>query len=938
MQITQKLNDSLSNLPAISNELVNTLDWAWLIDFGQGDFAKAKAMTEIALLSEWNTANLLARALVHQLQGEYNQALSLLEQAFIIESKSQHQLIAASIIYLTERKIKENLVDGFSLIPTLSNVDTLWQQKNQNLLPKVSDFNYHLIINLIQQIATILPCWRTNITQQFDLELQEQDRELIFKNLTEQLELYQEQEYYAIADFFYCCFAEILTLSGQFVAGWQLLANLAPAYLNSEKYLATAWYLMCQGDLIMETAPFGKPIVFGYRLIENDFDLITIQSLDRSVIDTATAQQQYLQARQYFNLASATRGEAMAMTRLAYLNGVQKQWHLATCGYEEAQKVFLDLGDPLNAIAAEMGYLWSYLHCEDLDTELIANLEKTANWIQRNSAVTFAMSWLLAFVAAAQEVLPQEDGIVVSQRLIKVAEIMATKGLDLAVIFDSVSCWQFWQHCHRAIANFYRYLAIELTQINDWEQAFVIGEKIRIYGIQSQLKVANQAVYLEDKLNSIIPLEQIATFLPLYTVLFSFIVTPNQLIGWAITKKGLVNKFLLNEVEQEEFKAENLEQTINIWFDNLLEVNFNSTLNRVLEHILLEPFALEIETNRHLVITTCDRIQGLSFAGLKYHHSTKSNILKKEISLNEQKTLSYLFYASQIATCELIATATNRVLIFTEEDNLINNLINRRKELTFLSLSQGLALAIAQIYDIRPLNNLTKISSEILEIMDFKPVIHLFLAETSFLLQQLVEHKIISELVILNIQDFKLKQLPSIQLNNVAQSIMNAGAKTVVTIFDREDSLATAILTSFFHQGLYFGQSIAEALRQAQKQLRLVTAQEALDFCHYLQSHIAWQNKSDRALRALITKYTGDVMVLGKDYNRATEAYAVAIKIFKNVGYTTEAQSLQNKYKMLKSLQKISKPFQGERLIFEAPAYWNNTYIYGDWQLSFVGL
>jgi hypothetical protein len=933
MQITPKLNDSLSNLPAISNELVNTLDWAWLIDFGQGDFAKAKAMTEIALLSEWNTTNLVARALVHQLQGEYNQALSLLEQAFIIESKSQNKFIIASIIYLTERKIKENLVDGFSLIPTLTDVDTLWKQRTQNLPQEVSDFNYHLTINLIQQIATILPCWRTNITQQFNQEQQKKDRELILKNLTEQLELYQEQEYYAIAEFFYCCFAEILALSGQFVAGWQLLANLAPAYLNSEQYLATAWYLMCQGDLIIETAPFGKPIVFGYRLIENNFDFVTIQSLDRSTIDTATAQQQYLQARQYFNLASATRGEAMAMMRLAYLNGVQKQWYLATCGYEEAQKVFGDLGDRLNAIAAEMGYLWSYLQYEAITAELIANLEKTANWMQKNSTVTFAMSWLLAFVAAAQEVLPQENGIVISQRLIKVAEIMANKAIDLAVVFASISCWQFWQHCHKAIANFYRYLAVELTQIDDWEEAFVIGEKVRIYSTQSQIKIFSQAIYLEAKLNSIIPLKQIATFIPLYTVLFSFIVTPNKLLGWAVTNKGLVNKFFLNEVEGEEFKSENLEQTINIWLNNLLETSLNFTLNRVLEQIFLEPFALEIETNRHLVITTCDRLQGLSFAALKYHYRTKSNILKKEISLNEEKTISYLFYASQIATCELIATATNQVLVFTEEDNLVEP-----KKLTVLSLTQGLALAIAQIYNIQPLNNLTKISQEILDIMDFKPVIHLFLGETSFLFNQLIEHKIISELVILNIRDFKLRQLPSIQLNNIAHSLINAGAKTVVILFDNEDSLATAILTSFFHQGLYFGKSIAEALRQAQKQLRLVTAQEALDFCHYLQSHIAWQKKSDRALRALITKCTGDVMILGKDYNRATEAYAVAIKIFKNVGYTTEAQSLQKNYKMFKSLQKISKPFQGERLIFDAPAYWNNTYIYGDWQLSFVGL
>ncbi|VEP17278.1 conserved hypothetical protein [Hyella patelloides LEGE 07179] len=940
MQITQRLNDTLSALPSISNELVDTLDWAWLVDFGQGNFAHAQAKIEIALLGEWNLSNVLARALVHQLQGEYNQAISLLEKAFLRESEDKNKLIIATIAYLTERKAKENLADGFSLSATKTETDTLWKQRTQVLKQEIQDLEYRLEINLIQQIAAILPCWRTTIAKQTDDSKQEKYQELILEKLTKQLEIYQGQSYYAIAEFLYCCFAELLALSGQFVAGWQLLEQLAPAYLNSEKYLETAWYLMCQGDLIMETAPFGKPIVFGYRLIENNLDCTTIKLLDRSTIDTAFAQQQYLQARQYFSKASAPRGEAMATMRLAYVNAVQEQWYLAACGYEEAHKIFINLGDRLNAIAAEMGYLWSFLQYEALEAELFKNLQHSANWMFDNGTATFAMSWLLVFTAAAQEVLPQENGVVVSKKLIKIAEIIATKAIDIKIVFSSVSCSQFWQHCHAVISDFYRNLALELAQKNDWQQAFIAAEKVKIHGIHSQHRSASQALYLEAQLNSVIPLEKIATFLPLNTVLLSFLTTSTKLLSWAITNKGLVKSNILDKIDGEKFQIKKLEQVINARLNSLVDFNLDSQPTKILEQILLNPFTSEIETNKHLVITTCDRLRGLSFAALKYHYSVNANILKKEASLGEEKSISYLFYASQLADCQLTATATNKVLIFTEDGNLIRHQTNQQlhSNSSCLSLSQGLAIAIAQIYNIHPLNNLNQISAKILKLIDFKPVIHLFLSETNLLLNKLIQQNITSELVILSIRDFKIKQLPSKQLTNLSQSIINTGAKTVVTIFDGEDSLATAILTSFFHQGLYFGQSVAEALRQAQKQLRLVTAQEALDFCHYLQSHIPWQTESDRALRALITKYIGDVMTLGQDYYRATEAYEVAIKILESVGYKTEAKSLQKNYKILKSLQKTSKKFQAEHLIFDSPGYWNNAYIYGDWQLSFVGL
>ena len=955
-----KLNDTLEGFPSISKELINTIDWAWLIDFGQGNFTEAKAMTEIALLSEWNTTNLLARALVHQLQGEYERALSLLEQAFSIENDPKNKLFITTITYLIERKTKENLVNGFSIIATKTDIDTAWKQKTKFLKREVKDLNYHLIINLIQEIAAILPRWRTTIVRYANKELQEQYKKLILEHLTKQLELYQEKQYYAVSELIYCYFAELLALGGQSVAGWQLFDNLIPAYLNSKKYLEAAWYLMCQGDLIVETVPFGKPIVFGYRFTEYKLDLIELKLLDRSVIDTVSAQQQYLQARHYFTMANAPRGEAMAIMRLSYVNAIQKQWYLAVHGYEEAQKIFLQMGDCLNAIAAQMGYLWCVLQCEAISIESLANLKESARWMLKNGTVSFAMSWLLAFTAAAQEALLQDNQIVVSQRLVEVAEILATEALNATVVFDSVSSYQLWQNCCRAISDFYRHLSVTITEQNKWQQAFVTAEKAKIYSAQSYISDSQQIGQLVTKIKSIPSLEKIAELLPFNTLLLSFVVTNTKLLGWAITRKGLVKTSLLNQIGIKNTQADSLEQTINVWLNNLSEPQPVVQLNQVLADFFLEPFAEEIATNKHLVITTCDRLQGLSFAALKYQYDRDLPILKKEIILGEEKSLSYLLFASEIVDCELIATMTDRVLIVTEDGYASDNeqTTEVADSLDTLSLFKALAFAIVKIYNTSTLDKLIasnavhlslsspnlyreqmrEVTQEIGDIMNLKQIIHLFISESTFWIDELRQQDLTNELIIVNVRDFKIKQLPNKQLNNLIQTLMNGKVKTVVLIFEGENTLATAILTLFFHQGLYFGQSVAEALRQAQKQLRTITAQEALDFCHYLQSHIPWQTKSDRALRALITKYTGDIMVLGQDYYRATEAYSVATKILENVGYHQEAESLQNKYKMLKSLQKISQPFQANNLIFDTLTCWNCAYIYGDWQLSFVGL
>lgn len=923
------LNDTLKSLPTISEELVETLDWAWLIDFGQGDFSEAKVKTEIALLGKWSNYNLVAKALVHQLRGEYKQALLLLEEALKSCSDPEEQLLIETIAYWTRRKAQENLADGFAIDKKPSQIDTEWLEKTKTIKEQVKNISCRLETNLIQQIATILPCWRTTIALQTDSKIRKQYQDLILEQLTEQLALYQGKEYYAISEFLYCCFAELLALSGQFVAGWELLENLAPAYFNSAKYLETARYLIAQGDLIVETYPFGKPVVFGYRLIDVNSDTATL--LDRSQIDATSAQQLYLEARECFENATAERGVAIANMRLAYVSALQQQWYLAACGYEEAEQVFQKLGDNINGISARMGYFWSLSHYEALDSDKLARIEETAAWMNENGTSSFAMSWLLAFVLAAWEQFPAEEGTIVAQRLLQIAEIVALQGIDLE---DSTSadCQKLWCKCQRAIGNCYRQLVQQQLTTKDEEYLFLTAEKAKIYSFfafSKSLKVE----HLRNELANVISFEEIAVLLPKDTLLLAYFTTDNYLLSWAVSEDGLwkTNRMEIASLLPEEDK--NLKDQIELWLNNVRESDSDPKFERIVQQAFFSPFAAKIEASNHLAIALCDRLLGISFAALKYQYSLPAKILKKEAILGAEKTISYLSDAGEIAYCNWQKSLASNISIVAEAKN------NRNSSLKLISdsfaLSLSLAISTVKLYKASLFSTIEEMAAEG---VGSRAVLNLFVAESESLGARLASQPIAQDLVILNLRGCRIRQLPHPTINSYSQTLLDMGAKTVVVFLESEDSLATTILTSFFYQGLYFGQSVAKALQQAQKQLGLLTAQETLDFCHYLQSHISWYSESDRALRALIAKYTGDVMAIGKNYQRAVEAYRIAIAILKDVGYDRKAKSLQNKYKMFQTLSKVSQPLEADLLVFDTPAHWNSVYIYGSWQLSFRDL
>ncbi len=920
-----KLDNAFNSISNLTVESVATaLDWSWLVDFGQGDFAQGKSAAEIVLLNDCNWNNLLVRGIVHQLQGEYNPALSLFSEAFDLAVTIESKLIIATFAYLTEQKAQETFADGFAVSLNLT-VSSFWFKRILALINHVSHINLRLQTNFMQQIGKILPYFRTVLARQDNFVQQEQYCQKIQSKLTRELEIYQNAEIYAIAESLYTVLAHLLNLVGKIRPAWELITTLTKAYTDSQKFLQAGWFSLTQGDLLVTIAPWGQPIMFGYCVAKVMTNPQSIRSFDRSILDTAKAHKLYSQAREYFTIAEAPRGEAMAIMKLAYLNGISYQWNLAAFGYMEAKQYFIQTGDTLNAIAAEMGYLWSILQYERLDSDHIGTLTQWMEWIEKQGAISWGMSWGLAFALAAEEALLINQEVEVALNLIKVAEIITTKLATAPLIRTSLSCKKLWQTCILLLENVSQKIVISLALEDNWEQAFYLSEKIKIYGIIS-LNTNNNHLNL---LNSSIPsIKEVSQQLHKGVLLISYLVTNKVLLMWGITRQGLIKTHICLEIEQQFFKIDLLITNLDKWLKTLFDKNVDKQIQNTLEKLLLEPFTEAINQAHYLVIMSCKQLQVIPFAALKFNNTAILEDVPKKYLLGLYKAISYLNFANNINFHNPPQISpNNKVVIITENEAELDNKSSPKLATDFvdLSLMKALILAIINVYDFAETSNNKK---------ELVKTVQLFMSSKTLFLDQSMLQNLVADLAIINISDAYLKQFPTLKLASLTQTILSTGTKTVAIIFQGEFAIATAMLTFFFHQELSRGCSVAQSLYQAQQKVSRIKVPEAMDFCRLLQSYISWETNTDRAIRGLLTKYMGDILVLGGNYVQAGQAYEVAINIFYSTGYVVEARILRENYQLFDFLEDLPENTYKNRPIFQAASNWNNGFIFGDFSLK----
>lgn len=921
------------------------LDWVWLVDFGQGNLAIAQTEAETAVINQDNTSTLLTRGIVHQLQGEYKQALSLFEKAFISTTNAQTKYTCAAVAHYAELQAREILPDGCLVLVNGNQTESLWKKRFNRLksyleseaasqLSEKEDENSKISNSSISSlssmegdflnfVSTAIPTWRTILGRWGDKVHKEDYLREIEHKFTISLESYQNLDIFKIAKNLYSVLAELLVLTGKVQVGWDILDNLVKAHKKHGQYLETAWYLLCQGDLLISLPSLGKPIVFGYHLHRLDTSWAE-KSPEQSSADFATAQQLYLKARQYFLIAEASRGEGMATLRLAYLNAINKQWNLAHYGYEEAIAHFEVVGDRLNAMAAEMGKFWSYLHYQDLDEKILARASELALTMEENGAIAQGVGWGLTFALAAQEALQEKQDAEVALNLATFAETI------LAVFTENRELlpWQLFQqillHYDSVMQDVYTNLADIFTQENKKSEAFSLAEMANIYSLRKALAPVSQQNIIA------LEIEQIEAYLPSDTLVISYLLTETKLLAWAINSEGEIKYTQVNELDAQPFLSTKLLVTTQDWLNCLARANLNKTIGKILESTFLSNFEREIAQAKHIVIIPCTRLSIFPFDTLLWHNKL----------LGQQKSLSYLSAVSQLADFNLLQpTPTNQealFIVYTEAIWQQKFQINLLSSLQPPSILEGVAKMMADLYETQLLMGNQVPQDDLLAQITRQPkIIHLFIEKLTFSNLDLSQLELKGSIVILTLANLKLGQLASRQITGIAQSLIYTGAKTVLLNcypLSKLKAVAASMLLLYFHLGLCSGYSVAASLQQAQQQLELVTVAEALNFCHMIQNCIPWYQDSDRANRALLTKYMGDLLFLGKNYVRAVEAYEVARNIFYGAGYPLEAKAFEKNYQRAIKLAKISNDFMPQKLIFNSPVLKGIYRIVGDWQ------
>lgn len=430
--------DQSNQLPSLGIPTVDdALDWVWLADIGQGNFCLARGVVEQVLAEKRDADTLFARAVIHQLQGEYAKAFPLFEEAFAKTSDVVTQFIIASMARLIERKRGDVLPDGVSQILIEAELRwgkiielTQWEQRWERLdhqLREASSSAFGLLVgNFIHNICSMMPTYRSIVLDAKNFVGTQVNPLVMFqKTFTELFENSEKLNATLLVGILHTCWIELCALNGQFDLAISLVKQLFDAYQEVGNPLWMGWYRLCQGDLQAAPLPLGHPLLVGYRLSEQMTDTtVTFEAkqLDRSIIDVSSARSVYIDAQQYFTTANAPRGQAMAMLRLAYLDAIEASWESAFEKYTSACLSFEGIGDFLNLWTATAYKIWAGVHCNMPQSNLVAQARTIAQKAYQNDALACGLGLGLMFAYIGRDALESKGDVEIALCAAKIAQ------------------------------------------------------------------------------------------------------------------------------------------------------------------------------------------------------------------------------------------------------------------------------------------------------------------------------------------------------------------------------------------------------------------------------------------------------------------------------------------------------------------------------------
>jgi tetratricopeptide (TPR) repeat protein len=414
-------------LPSLGVPTVDeALDWAWLVDLGQGNFATAYQAAEAALRQGRSVDTLFAWAVVNQLQGNYTEALPAFHEAFIATQDGERKTIVAAMAYLAQRQREGLLPDKVSVLflelqdwfPRDAAAFTskqFFESVEQAHVPEVMMAGFFILYILVNAPSN----WSSFANFQDNAESKSRYLEYLqsFQAYWQQLTPDILSPAVAVAH------AWILAVHQKTDAlGWldqfivqqeQLVQTLTPK--ESQKHQPSlGWLWLQRGDLLATSDQLGHPLMFGFRITSSGGDTTVPVNPDLfnfSNLDLPGARIAYQGASQYFAAAEMLRGMAMVESRWGYLDAREGNWEGAEQRYLSACQQFETLGDSIHALAARAGCIWTQIQRNQPQQEILDAAKAWAEVVKSRDALVFGIGYGLAFAYVGRQALATQGDI-----------------------------------------------------------------------------------------------------------------------------------------------------------------------------------------------------------------------------------------------------------------------------------------------------------------------------------------------------------------------------------------------------------------------------------------------------------------------------------------------------------------------------------------------
>jgi CHAT domain-containing protein len=164
---------------------------------------------------------------------------------------------------------------------------------------------------------------------------------------------------------------------------------------------------------------------------------------------------------------------------------------------------------------------------------------------------------------------------------------------------------------------------------------------------------------------------------------------------------------------------------------------------------------------------------------------------------------------------------------------------------------------------------------------------------------------------------------PGDELIGLTRALIYAGTPSVLVSLWSVDEISTSILMSQFYQKLKEGLNKAEALQQAQLEVRRMTVKKVIDYCEAAKHLI-----NNPATQQLLDVNIADMQFNAKDFKSALHSYN---QILKNMNIDTEDYIIIKK----KITQcKLARNYHVDytTLVYDSLYYWAPFVLIGDWR------